>query len=215
MMPPSRATWSAPSLLPPPPQPRRNLWTVGGAVVAVVAIVLATVLVVLWRMGPAGGGGTGGDVLADETCAEFDADGYAVLFGTAPGSSEADGYTTGGSGVGTLTCTWFHDGADGSGLAVDAWTDADSAAQFWLDEKSWWTGHADTVTDFDGAGESGFLYVQGAGDEPQKRQITFVTGRLTVSVFCWIDPAQQSPDDADAYLEDLAVQAEQITASIA
>nr|BFF24923.1 hypothetical protein GCM10025732_28880 [Glycomyces mayteni] len=180
--------------------------------VAVVAVVLATVLVTLWRMDPAGGGGTG-DVLADETCAEFGTDGYATLFGTAPAASTADGYGSGG--IGNLTCTWSHDGADGGGLAVDAWTDADSAAQFWLDEKSWWTEHADTLADFDGVGESAFLYVQGSGEEPQKRQITFVTGRLTVSVFCWIDPTRQSPEDADAYLGDLAAQADRITATIA
>lgn len=212
MMPPTRTAWNAQSPLPPPPQPHRRLWAGGAAVVAVVAIALTAILVVVWQVNPTGSG-SGAEVLADETCAEFDTDGYAPLFGTEPGSSESDGYTSGG--IGNLTCTWYHEGADGAGLAVDAWTDADSAAQYWLDEKAWWTEQADAVSDFDGAGESGFLYVQGEGEDQQKRQITFVTGRLTISAFCWIDPAQQSPDDADAYLQDLAAQAEQITASIA
>ena len=43
---------------------------------------------------------------------------------------------------------------------------------------------------------------------PQKRRLRFVTGRLTVTAFCWIDPAENSPEDAVAFLEDLAEQAD-------
>ncbi|SDE49394.1 hypothetical protein [Glycomyces harbinensis] len=184
---------------------------VGGTVVVSLAVAMAATLLVLGQVAD----GPGGAVLADETCERFDLASYEDLFGTAPDPDEtaADGYS--GTGTGNLTCTWRHSGADGAGIAVDAWASAESADQFWLDEKSWWTSHAGSVTDFPDAGESGFHYVQGGEDEPQKRQIMFVLGRFTVSVFCWIDPAAQSTGDADAFLEDLAEQADAIVADAA
>ncbi|SDK54473.1 hypothetical protein SAMN05216298_0484 [Glycomyces sambucus] len=184
-------------ILPPPPQRERNLWLIGGAVVASLAVAMTATLLVLAELRGTGGGAD----LADAGCHDFDLAAYERLFGTGPDDGGP------GSG-GDLACDWSHDGAIGGGVVVDSWTDADAAEAYWSEERSWWAANADGgATEVAGFGDAAFHFVQGAADEPQKRQLMVLDGGATVSVFCWIDPSAQSTADADAYLEDLAAQA--------
>ncbi|GAA1659895.1 hypothetical protein GCM10009830_01160 [Glycomyces endophyticus] len=176
---------------------------IGGTVVVSLAVAMAATLFVLTEIRDTRN--ANGADLAETGCHDFDLASYERLFGQGPDDGGP------GSG-GDLACDWSHDDEDGGGLVIDAWTSTEAAQTYWDDEHAWWAANADDgATEVPGLGDAAFLFAQGPAGEPQKRQLMVLDGNRTIATFCWIDPAAHSTADADAYLEDLAAQAIQLT----